>query len=181
MSGSRIRFGLIICAALFGLMLAAPAGAQSYGCGGKGGTRSQTFTCGTGEFVTKVVAGGGAFLSWINFQCSSLENGQAAYTGQSSGTLGGNTSSSNAGESTCPKNSALVGFDAYCGLFVDRLDSLYCRLPRWSWDFTQALNVGGSTGNRRTMECPEGSAVHKVRVRSGNWIDRLEIYCRPLP
>jgi hypothetical protein len=172
------------------LIAPAPAFAAS-SCGGTGGTRTQTFTCGPGELVTALVAEGGAYVNRITVKCSritgELQDARSSQ-GKESGKLGGKPpgSSISSGFALCPDGTAAWSIDPKCGWYVDRLVSITCgqvKADAGRRVLTRAvnlryLNVGGNGGDRTGLTCGADKGIYKVTVRSGDWIDRIEIACR---
>jgi hypothetical protein len=177
-------------ALVMNLVATAPAIAAS-ACGGTGGTRTQTFTCGPGEFVTALVAEGGAYVNQIVVKCSRITGElQDAHSsqGKESGRLGGKPpgSSISSGFALCPDGTAAWSIDSKCGWYVDRLVSITCgqvKIDAGRRVLTRAvnlryLNVGGNGGDRTSLSCGADKGIYKVTVRSGEWMDRIEIACR---
>lgn len=179
---------LAVLSVLLGSAWAMPAAAAT-ACGGSGGSKVQTFTCGPGELVTSLVAYGGSYVNQVIVQCSRIQGELADATsslGKKSATLGGKPATGSSAFALCPDGTAVWNIDSYCGIYVDRLVSITCGQVK-STDgvrtLTRAvnlryLNVGGPDGQRKNLTCPTGKGIYKVTVRSGDWIDRIDIACR---
>jgi hypothetical protein len=185
-----IRAAVAAVAIAMGASLAAPSPTLAdTACGGSGGTRVQTFSCGPGELVTTLVAYGSSYVNQILVKCSRIEgelNDAHSVQGKESGRLGGKPASANSAFALCPDGTAVWSIDSKCGAYADRLTSVACgqvKTVDGSRTLTRAvnlryLNVGGSGGQRTGLTCGTGKGIYKVTVRSGDWIDRIEIACR---
>jgi hypothetical protein len=185
-----MRSCAVVASALFAALMAVSTPvAAATSCGGSGGTRTQTFTCGPGEFMTALTAYGGSYVNQIVVQCSRIVGELAdAYPvqGKESARIGGKPASGNSGFARCPAGTAAWHIDSMCGLYADRLVSITCGQLEGSGSsrvVTRAanlsyLNVGGSGGRRVSLSCPAGQGIYKLTVRSGDWIDRIQIACR---
>lgn len=175
--------------ALCAIFAGASSAAAATACGGSGGAKVQTFTCGPGELVNSLVAYGGSYVNQIVVQCSRIQGELSNATsslGKKSGTLGGKPATGSSALATCPNGTAVWNIDSHCGVYADRLVSITCGQVEGtgsSRTLTRAanlryLNVGGTGGQRTGLTCGAGKGIYKVTVRSGDWIDRIQIACR---
>jgi hypothetical protein len=167
-------------------VLAAGAAAAGPKCGGDGGTRTQTFTCATGELLTRVAVDAGMYPARLSFGCGKI-GGSDPTDGKSSGFLGGPkpsySSSNTSGSGTCIAGEFVRSLETKCGWYVDRVTEIICGAIGFDGGIVQdmsrqSINVGGTGGTRTSLQCPKGKAIYKVRVKSGQWIDSIEVFCR---
>jgi hypothetical protein len=135
-----------------------------------------------------ITARGGSFVDRFGIQCATFKkNGVRNPPGgfKTVGSGGGSTT----GSDQCGGNQAVTGITTRAGVYVDRISGGECGERTGSSGFAPfnpnldgsdlAMSVGGSGGAPCDLQCAEGEAVFRIRVRHGAWIDSIEIVCRP--
>lgn len=183
MTAGRCRSAAAVFAASILLAPAADAGPK---CGGSGGTRTQTFTCGSGELLNRVKVVAGRYANRIVLGCAKA-GGSSPTDGRSSGFLGGPAPSysrdNRTGTATCPNGEFVWSLETQCGWYVDNVIEIRCGPINAFGDIVQgmsnqSINAGGSGGMPASLQCQDNQAIYKVRVKSGDWIDSIEVFCR---
>lgn len=177
----RIAAALLVFAAL-----SASTAAAAPKCGGTGGTRTQTFTCGSGELLNHVKVVAATYAHRIALGCSKVGSSDPK-DGKDSGFLGGKDphySNHHSGTATCLTGQYAWSLETRRGWFVDKVLEIRCGpislvgggilqgMER------QSINAGGSGGELCPLQCPDDQGIYKVRVKSGDWIDSIEVFCR---
>jgi hypothetical protein len=177
------RRGLSVAILIAASVLLAGSAVAGPKCGGTGGTRTQTFTCGAGELLDHVKVIAGQYANRIAFGCAKVGGGD----GKSSGFLGGPDPRYNrdnrTGTATCQTGQFVWSLETQCGWYVDNVVEIRCGpislLGGISQGMaSQSINAGGSGGMPKSLQCPDKQAIYKVRVKSGDWIDSIEVFCR---
>ena len=159
------------------------------------------FTCGPNEFVTSITAHGHEYVEGIRVRCSKIGNSPPFLSVFEEGANLGVVHRGVRGDSTyahmsCPSGEAVTSLSTHCGSYVDRIAAVVCKeyLPhngafrdtstgpvRSRRSTKRFLNIGGLGGNLKSLGCPTGEAVYKVKVAYGEWIDLLEVFCKKPP
>jgi hypothetical protein len=88
----------------------------------------------------------------------------------------------NDGTGTCQGGQAVWSLETRCGWYVDKVSDLRCGGVTAERVFhgnaRQSINAGGGTGTRTSLQCPNDQAIYKVVVKSGDWLDSIEVFCR---
>jgi hypothetical protein len=180
---SAVRCTIALCAAAIICVISgtAPAGPK---CGSSAGTRTQTFTCGLGEYINHAFVEAGLFAARIKFGCVKISNAGNASPGKTSAILGGKKPGIgyHSGTATCPADYVVSSLETQCGLFVDKVRYMRCGLVLsggvGSGQSRPNINAGGPGGTHKSLQCPQGQGIYSVRVNSGDWIDSIEVFCR---
>ena len=77
----------------------------------------------------------------------------------------------------CPRGYVLAGIKVQSGSYVDRVNSMRCQRISDSRLTYQAVGIGGRGGSTTRMYCRRGDTVSGIRVRSGQWVDQMTVYC----
>jgi hypothetical protein len=174
---------LVAAAAALTAAGAAEAGPK---CGGGGGTRTQTFTCGSGELLNHVKVVAGAYANRMALGCSKVGSSDPK-DGKDSGFLGGPapgySRDNRTGSATCLTGQYAWSVETRHGWFIDAVVEIRCGPIRLLGGVShgmdrQSINAGGSSGMHCSLQCPDDQAIYKVRVKSGDWIDSIEVFCR---
>jgi len=83
----------------------------------------------------------------------------------------------------CPDNKLVMGMKLKRGQYVDRINSIYCRDIREiqeSTPFKEILVAPGGGGLQETYQCPPGQALKGWKVKSGAWMDSIQLECQPI-
>jgi hypothetical protein len=185
-------------AAAWLFVLALPGGtlfsSETPRVGGGGGDRTVNLDCGSGKFVVGAIAKGGKdnnilapnILRNLKLHCRAFTN----IDGGGAGPEAGARSTTVEATATATASQDVTQNDRYCGgplvvtkltlragVYIDQLTTMLCRRATWA-DETLNFNVGGSSGDIRTIECPAGEALYKLEAKTGASIDSLKGYCR---
>jgi hypothetical protein len=176
-----------ICLAIL-MALSSPAEAASIGrCGGNGGPSTASLSCPSGQYIIGLSAVGGRYVDKIGVRCAAFNpagvRGPQGYSGSAGGSGGDHSASA-----TCTGNAAIARMLARGASWLDAVANFRCdqRKPAGGFEKPASpgaglmeLNVGGFRGEPCRLSCPEGQAMHMIKVRYGSWVDSIEVFCRP--
>lgn len=146
---------------------AGDVGLQSNQVGGGGGS-AFTLTCPDGKYATKITGRSGARVDALQLHCED---------GSSSRSVGGG----GGGPFTmsCGSGQYLSGFRGRSGSLIDHLAG-YCATGDSNVSSLAGATSSDWGGGEFVFSCPVGSHVYQISGRSGNEIDALKFYCRPV-
>ena len=113
-----------------------------------------------------------------------VRDANAAQDGESTTALspdsdGGGTSM----KLTCGPDRVLIGVIGASGQWVDRVQGVCMQVTydgKWIGSETTTPSSGGTSGTPYSIRCATNSAVVALSGRSGQWVDKLQVHCKPL-
>lgn len=84
---------------------------------------------------------------------------------------------------SCGANRVLMAVSGRSGMWTDRVQGVCVQITadgRWIGSETTTSSSPGTSGNPFSLRCPPNHAVTGLVGRSGNWVDRLAVRCKPL-
>jgi hypothetical protein len=84
---------------------------------------------------------------------------------------------------SCGPDRALIGIAGASGQWVDRVQGICMQVTsdgKWIGSETMTPTSGGSSGTPYSIRCATNSAVVALSGRAGQWVDKLQVHCKPL-
>jgi hypothetical protein len=124
-------------------------------------------------------AAAGVFLTAEQVrEVSAAQDGEST-TSLSPDSDGGGTSM----KLTCGPDRVLIGVSGASGQWVDRVQGICMQVTydgKWVGGETTTPSSGGTSGTSFSIRCATNSAVVALSGRSGQWVDKLQVHCKPL-